>query len=415
MKFVFLAVILCALMISAVIPAPAARAQGAEPVRLFVATDLHYIASSLTDGGVAFQRLVDAADGKTTAYCEALTDAFIQEVLEAQPDGLILTGDLSFNGERLSHEALAEKLTVLKKAGIPVYVLPGNHDLNNSSARRFWKETAYLTDTVTGAEFEEIYAAFGYSDAVARDKHSLSYTADLAPGLRLLMVDVNTPEYPGGLSGETLEWVETQLETAQGEGVAILAASHQNLLAHSSLLSQGFVIENAQTLLALYEEYGVAVNLSGHIHMQHTGQSAGGLWELVTASMAVTPGCYGVVTLEGDTLSYESIPVDVEAWAAMAGETDPNLLAFSAWGEEYFLQTSRRQALEALGEVPDAEAMADFFARANLAYFTGRGNTFSWEGPLFERWKTQGGFMSLYIQSMTADEDTNHTALTVPY
>lgn len=414
MKFVLLAAVLCVVILSLFIHTPVGAA-AQEPVRFLVATDLHYIAPELTDGGIAFQTLVDAADGKTTVYCEELTEAFIQTVLNAAPEGLILTGDISFNGERLSHEALAQKLAVLEKAGIAVYVLPGNHDLNNSSARRFREDTAYLTDTVTGAEFAEIYAPFGYNDAAARDEHSLSYTADIAPGVRLLMVDVNTEAWPGGITAATLEWVEAQLKAAKEDGVKILAASHQNLLAHSSLLSLGFVMENARALLALYEEYGVAVNLSGHIHMQHTQKSDGGLWEIATASMAVAPGCYAAVTLEGDTLSYETFPVDVAAWAEAEGKTDPNLLNFSAWAEEYFLKTARNQALDALGEEPYAEAMADFFAKANLAYFTGRGDTFVWQGPLFERWKERGDFLSLYIRSMTADEGTNHTASTIPY
>lgn len=418
MKFFLLAVAVCAVLIPFFAAAPAAEAAAAAPeaIRLLVATDLHYIAPELTDGGVAFQTLVDSADGKTTAYCEALTEAFIQTVLEEAPDGVLLTGDLSFNGERISHEALAEKLARLEAAGIPVYVLPGNHDLNNASARRFVKETAYLTESVSGAEFGEIYSAFGYEDALARDEHSLSYMAELAPGLRLLMVDANTEVYPGGVREETLRWVEEQLRTAQEEGVTVLAASHQNLLAHSSLLSQGFVMENARALLALYETYGVPVNFSGHIHMQHTGQSEAGLREIATASMAVTPGCYAAVTLTDGVLSYESIPVDVEAWAEVSGVEDPNLLRFSVWAEEYFLLTARNQALQELGEdTPDAEAMADFFAAANLAYFTGRGNTFVWEGPLYERWQERQSFLSLYIQSMTADEGTDHTALTMSF
>lgn len=414
MKLIVLAVVLCAVLLSVFVSGPA-KASETAAVRLMVATDLHYIAPELTDGGIAFQTLVDAADGKTTAYCEELTEAFFQTVLKEAPDGLILTGDISFNGERISHEVLAKKLAELEKAGIPVYVLPGNHDLNNASARRFREDTAYLTETVTGVEFGEIYAPFGLEDAVARDEHSLSYTADIAPGLRLLMVDVNTEIFPGGITEKTLSWVEAQLKAAKEEGVRILAASHQNLLAHSSLLSLGFVMENAGALLTLYEEYGVKVNLSGHIHMQHTKQSDGGLWEIATASMAVTPGCYAVVTLTEDALSYETRPVDVAGWAAERGETNPDLLDFSTWAEAYFCKTARNQALDALRAEPDAEALADYFAEANLAYFTGRGDTFVWQGPLFERWKEQGDFLSLYIQSMTADEGKNHTALKIPY
>ena len=43
-------------------------------------------------------------------------------------DGLILSGDLTFNGEKKSHEELAEKFKKVEKSGAPVMVIPGNHD-----------------------------------------------------------------------------------------------------------------------------------------------------------------------------------------------------------------------------------------------------------------------------------------------
>ena len=104
---------------------------------LIVASDLHYIAPSLTDGGACYQRVLQAGDSKFMPQIEAITDAFLDEVLEASPDALVLTGDLTFNGALQSHEALIEKLRRLETAGIPVLVLTGNHDLYNTNAAAF--------------------------------------------------------------------------------------------------------------------------------------------------------------------------------------------------------------------------------------------------------------------------------------
>ena len=38
-------------------------------------------------------------------------------VIKQKPDGLILSGDLTFNGKKKSHEELAEKLKKLRKMG----------------------------------------------------------------------------------------------------------------------------------------------------------------------------------------------------------------------------------------------------------------------------------------------------------
>ena len=103
---------------------------------LFTATDLHYIAPTLTDNGALFTDLIEQGDGKVMAYSDALIEAFVAQVIAEKPDALILSGDLTFNGARESHEALSLRLARVRDAGIPVFVLPGNHDLNSSAGGR---------------------------------------------------------------------------------------------------------------------------------------------------------------------------------------------------------------------------------------------------------------------------------------
>ena len=114
--------------------------------RIIVASDLHYLAPELTDHGELFQRVMEAGDGKMTEYCDPIVDAFLSEVIETRPEVLILTGDLSFNGARKSHEALAEKLACVEEAGIPVLVLTGNHDVYRSEAYSYIGDTGEAVD-----------------------------------------------------------------------------------------------------------------------------------------------------------------------------------------------------------------------------------------------------------------------------
>ena len=46
---------------------------------------------------------------------------------------LILSGDLTNNGEKESHIDIAEKLKEIEKNGTAVYVIPGNHEGENVS------------------------------------------------------------------------------------------------------------------------------------------------------------------------------------------------------------------------------------------------------------------------------------------
>ena len=108
-----------------------------EGCRLLLASDIHYLSKSLTDFGDGFSYKVEHGDGKVVNYIWEITDAFIEAVEKEKPDLVILSGDLTLNGERQSHLDFAEKLEEIEDAGIPVIVIPGNHDINNTAAVQF--------------------------------------------------------------------------------------------------------------------------------------------------------------------------------------------------------------------------------------------------------------------------------------
>ena len=153
---------------------------------LMVASDLHYLSPSLTDHGSCFTELVRNGDGKVMEYSQELVEAFVDTVLEKKPDALILTGDLTFNGARKSHEDLAEKLGRIEEAGIPVAVLSGNHDLWNKNAASFSGDRVTFEESVSAKEFKEIYFPFGFEEACAQDETSSSYIWEPAAGLRIV-------------------------------------------------------------------------------------------------------------------------------------------------------------------------------------------------------------------------------------
>ena len=165
----------------------------AEPLiggkRIILMTDIHYLAESLTDRGDMFQSMVEHGDGKLTNYVWEITDAALEEIKLLSPDALIISGDLSLQGEKKSHEELAKKLDEVEKAGITVLVIPGNHDINNPSASVYSGGDRYPAEPTAPEDFERIYKEFGYSEASSRDANSLSYTYDLGPSMRLLMLD----------------------------------------------------------------------------------------------------------------------------------------------------------------------------------------------------------------------------------
>jgi len=366
MKKTVLLVLLTALLLAGFTPPET-------ETRLLVATDLHFISPSLTDNGPLFTALTEEGDGKLMRFIGELTEAFFAEVRAQKPAALLLTGDLSFNGALLSHTALAEKLRALEEAGVPVYVLPGNHDLDNPNAAAFSGESFRRVPSASAELFRRIYADFGFDEAISLDTDSLSYVAGLDERTWLLMLDFNTAHDPCGVSDKTLAWVERQLQAAQAAGVRVLAAGHQNLL-QQTVFTSGYVIRGAGALSALFRAYGVRLFLSGHLHCQHW-RTDQGLTEIATGALSVSPCQYGCLTLSGDAMRYETRETDVRAWAVGQGRTEAELLDFPQYARDCFDARNRRDTLEMLSLLgytqDEAEGMTEYLVSLNRAYFSG--------------------------------------------
>ena len=292
--------------------------------RLFITSDVHY---QQTPSGA--QSLVIPQ----TEYIGEITDALLWQVVESKPDAFVLCGDLTNNGSRAEHEALAGKLQAVANAGIAVYVLPGNHDMMGVDAE----------------EFAQLYGSLGYGGALSRDPSSLSYTALLPGGELLVLLDTNVygtreSSAEGMVSGETLAWLRACLEQAASEGRVILSASHHNLLHHASeRYRDSFRLDCPESLPALLSSYGARLHLSGHRHRQHIArqeEDGGTFCEIVSGMPIAYPNHIGELSLSAGGAGYQTLAVDVEGWAAQAGRTEEDLLRFS----QYTLACGRKQA-----------------------------------------------------------------------
>lgn len=382
---------------------------------IMTATDLHYISPELTDHGYYFQSITESADGKTMRYSEEIVDAFMVTVLNQKPDLLVLTGDMTFNGAKKSHEDFAAKLKILEQEGIPVLVIPGNHDLNSWSAVKFIEESYERVDNLSTAEFEELYADFGLAEAYSKDAASLSYVWECTPELRILMLDVNGVKKVNYVSEETLLWMEEQLKDAEAAGAKVISFSHQNLL-QQSMFSDGYIIGNSGLVQRLYKQYGVKVNFAGHIHVQHIKEWSG-LTEVVTSAMAIQPTHYADVWIDGSTLEYQTSSVDVAGWAEAQQHESKTLRRFDEYAVSFFRKTFRWQAYRQLALTVEDETllqqMEDYYCDQNIAYFSGRLDEFPPDEEILAKWKELGSFTSVYLDSIASEgrRNMNHAVI----
>lgn len=370
------------------------------------ATDLHYLSPSLMENLDLVKEAAEEGDGKTIIYGSQLTDAMIETVIHNHPDAFILTGDLTLNGEKTSHEELAEKLDEINDAGIPVLVIPGNHDLNNKHAIAYTNDGVQSVDSVTNDEFVQIYHNDGYDDALSRDSDSLSYVYRLDSGVRCLMIDVNGSSILGAVSDTTLTWIEQQLKKAKKAGEPVLAFSHQNFLVHMDLFTDGFRIANGDKLLDLFQAYGVKAGFSGHMHCQHIA-SRNGFTEAVTSAISILESHIASISIKNGTLSYQTESVDVDAWAKKHLVTDENLLHYSQYARDFFMKAIYAKST-------GSAELDDYIANLNAAFFTGSVDTIQDEPELDDQIAHMDDtMMAVYLQSVLKETGQDMNAFSI--
>ena len=365
-----------------------------ETLRIMIATDVHYLSREINDGGEAFTNLMAKSDGKVMIYIEEIVDAFCEEVKKRRPNLVLLLGDLSFNGEKISHIELAKKLEKIVEAGIPVYLIPGNHDIDYERSFGFFGNEIYKVDSINAREFREIYVNCGYKRMEHFDKYSGSYVSRLADDLYLLMLDTNSYN-SNYLCEESFEWLENVLYEISKQGAKVLAVSHQNLLEQNFMFTEGFMIKNAERIEELYGKYNVKLNLSGHMHIQHIEKNI--ISEIVTSSLAVSPNHFANIIYDGKSFEYwtECLRVDnVENYEIISKQE------YEGVGRRQLTKLFNTYTFENEDE-GDKDKMGRAFLKMNEKYFAGE--IFDAQG--FEEgirlWEEQPEcFTSLYIKSI---------------
>lgn len=277
--------------------APAAKFTVADPdykrgnFNMVVLSDIHVMAPELlVEEGKAFNDHV-ASDRKMLRQSAEIFTTMVDSIITLHPDLLVITGDLTKDGETASHQFVAAQLDRLAQAGVPSLVIPGNHDCNNPGAKFFEGDTWSYAPTVTREEFADIYSNYGYGNDVIRDPNSLSYVAEPVPGLVVLGIDSNEDEentlvargdsenhanVAGRIKAATLQWVLEQAQLAHQADKQVIALMHHHLVPHfdkEETLVYPYVLENATSVQRQFMEAGIRLVFTGHFHVQDVART----------------------------------------------------------------------------------------------------------------------------------------------
>ena len=112
-------------------------AQNASGNVIYVVTDPHVMDPSLlVNKGSAF----NAWQSEGTEMLEQSVEAFeavVDSAIIHKASVLLICGDLTKDGEKVSHQRVAQILDKALQAGVKPYVIPGNNDIMDPWARYF--------------------------------------------------------------------------------------------------------------------------------------------------------------------------------------------------------------------------------------------------------------------------------------
>jgi Icc protein len=191
--------------------------------------------------------------------------------LPQQPDAVVFTGDLTDFGRPEEYAVLRD---LLQPLGMPVYLIPGNHD-----------------------EREALRAAFPEHAYLRQSPHFVQYAIDDHP-LRILALDTVVPgEGRGELCAERLAWLDARLGEHPGRPTVVLLhhPPFRTFIGHMDQLG----LSGAEALEAVIRRHPqVERLLCGHLHRPIETRFAGTI-----ASTAPSPAHQVALDLAPDARS----------------------------------------------------------------------------------------------------------------
>ena len=325
------ALLAVSLLIGQAMSAGAAKAavKQEESLKIASLSDTHYLSPDMIKDTADFTKHLNS-DRKMFAESDAFLTGLLDTIKEDDPDVLLISGDLTKDGEKEAHEDLAAKLLKFKNEEMPnlhIYITPGNHDLNNSNAMNFNTPdgVAVPAGRTTQQDYREIYADLTYNDetviaqfqpAEGKQGGGLSYVARPKDGFTIVSIDsarysadntdskTDEHETSGAIGKDLEKWVVEQIAAAKERGDTVIGLQHHGLISHFSMepeILPMYLVNDYERLSQVFADAGMQYVFTGHMHANDiasmTTQQGNTLYDIETGSVVTYPSPARTVTI----------------------------------------------------------------------------------------------------------------------
>lgn len=274
--------------------------------KIVVLSDPHVMAPSLlVNNGTAWTNYLNRED-RLMDYSWQLFDEVLNRIKDLRPGLVLISGDLTKDGEQVSHQYLTGQLDELRALGIRTLVVPGNHDRgSNSDAVSYDGENTTQVAVATDEWFATQYANYGYGAGSEREESSLTYACEPITGLVVIGIDSGTN---GNVSSTTLAWIVEKATAARASGKKVIAMMHYPLIPHFTgvnTFESSAVVQDYGTVRNTLADAGIHVVFTGHFHTSDIAKDWNDdmkreIYDVNTGSLIAYPCDYRVVTMSDD-------------------------------------------------------------------------------------------------------------------
>ncbi len=275
------------------------------PLTITVLTDTHYYSKENGTCGKAYETANAKSQKLLAESAEVLSAAFDQIAENNQNDIVLISGDVTNNGEMNAHAEFIEMLRSLKNRGKKVYVITATHDFKgNCAADLYDGDNKLQTPAASREMLFDMYREFGPDEAIAVHRDSMSYIVQLCDGYRLFSLnDDRNLSGKSGFSDECFEWIAERAKEAREDNQFIIAMTHHPLIAPSpiyEIIGKGDMLGDYDKRIEQLADLGIQFIFTGHTHIHNTSafQSNRGnvLYDICTSSPIGYPGAMRTVT-----------------------------------------------------------------------------------------------------------------------
>lgn len=281
-----------------------------------ILSDTHIVAESYFTSKELYEYYSE--QDKMVHLSEAVVKSVADDIIkDKRIKTVFIPGDMTDYGDLASHKAAAKIFQKIADAGKQVFVINGNHDAHDNST---------FGERGDCNSFREIYANFGYKQALVKDSASLSYTADINNKYRLIAIDndnyfnTDTGSYKEEIDERLIAWCSGQIEQCRKDNKEPIVMAHKPFLNHFPPIVEGIIRGDSPNGGAAYNafvdmlaENEVHYTITGHNHIQSiTRADSDGFnfYDINTCSPIYFPCAYRTLKVVKDSMYLDIVYIN---------------------------------------------------------------------------------------------------------